>query len=372
MKRTVGPVAMACIACVLMLAPPGEGTRAEARPKPTRNVSPEDLWWKTSSPSVGGGFHKGCVQFADPEAMISGGPISKITVYHAGFIHGIRLWYGKDGAGNVHGFTEGIPAAEWEVPDGERITRVEGEVSGRYVRRIQFFTEGGQSSPQFGGQGGQRFAVSDPAKGALRTISGWANLRKHPSLNRAMAEMTFHFGAPYFIKSIDYDLAALDAARKDTTPEQCATQDFTNKTSVEQAGTYSPKVKVSKTTTLSFQRSFGLTFGAEAFAEASVGVVTVGGGVSWETSVTTTSSRSFSNSREETVEWSVPVRVPPKTRIIATSTWRKYRVSIPFTYTVAWYEGRRDNIKKEVVLPGLYEDVRVDDLKHDFTEARLD
>ena len=45
---------------------------------------------------------------------------------------------------------------------------------------------------------------------------------------------------------------------------------------------------------------------------------------------------------------------------------------IPFTYTVAWYEGTRDNIKKEVVLPGLYEDVRVDDLKHDFTEARLD
>jgi hypothetical protein len=187
-----------------------------------------------------------------------------------------------------------------------------------------------------------------------------------------MAEMTFHFGAPYFIKSIDYDLAALDAARKDTTPEQCATQDFTNKTSVEQAGTYSPKVKVSKTTTLSFQRSFGLTFGADAFAEASVGVVTVGGGAFWETSVTTTSGRSFSNSREETVEWSVPVRVPPRTRIVATSTWRKYRVSIPFTYTVAWYEGTRDNIKKEVVLPGVYEDVRVDDLKHDFTEARLD
>jgi len=67
-----------------------------------------------------------------------------------------------------------------------------------------------------------------------------------------MAEMAFHFGAPYFIKSIDYDLAALEAARKDTTPEQCAQQDFTNRTS-------------------------------------------------------------FSNSREETVSWSVPVRVPPNT-----------------------------------------------------------
>lgn len=33
---------------------------------------------------------------------------------------------------------------------------------------------------------------------------------------------------------------------------------------------------------------------------------------------------------------------------------------------------RGHNVKKEVVLPGLYEDVRVDDLKHDLTEARFD
>jgi hypothetical protein len=62
------------------------------------------------------------------------------------------------------------------------------------VTRLQFFTEGGQSSPLFGSKRGQPFVVSDPAGGALRTISGWANLRKHPALNRAMAEMTFHFG----------------------------------------------------------------------------------------------------------------------------------------------------------------------------------
>lgn len=372
MKRRLGPVAVGTLVCTLTLAPPGEPTRAEARTKPTRNVSPEDLWLKTSSPSEGGEVHKGCVQFADPEAMISKGAISKITVYHAGFIHGMRLWYGDSGAGNVHGFTEGIPATEWQVPDGERITRIEGEVSGRYVSRLQFFTEGGQSSPQFGGQRGRRFVVSDPANGALRTISGWANLRRHPSLNRAMAVMTFHFGAPYFIKSIDYDLAALEAARKETTPERCAGQDFTNRTSVEQASSYSNALKVSKTTKLTFERSYGLVFGAEAFAEGSVGVVTAGVTLSVERSETSTSSRSFSNSREETVSWTVPVRVPPKTRVVATSTWRKYRVSIPFTYTVAWYEGTRDNIKKEVTLPGLYEDVRVDDLKHDFVEARLD
>ena len=215
--------------------------------------------------------------------------------------------------------------------------------------------------------------MSDPAGGALRTISGWANLRKHPALNRAMAVMTFHFGAPYFIKSIDYDLAALDAARQGYGPG-----------TMRQSGLHEPDlggtdqhvfeqpVKVSKTTKLTFEQSFGLKLGAEAFAEASVGVVTAGAEASWETSATTTSGQSFSTSREETVAWTVPVRVPPHTRVVATSTWRKYRVSIPFTYTVAWYEGTRDNIKKEVTLPGVYEDVRVDDLKHDFVEARLD
>jgi len=372
MKRTVGPAAAGALACVVMLASPGEPTRAEARPKPTKKVSPEDLWWKTSSPSEGGGFHNGCVEFADPEAMISRGPISKITVYHAGFIHGIRLWYGEDGAGNVNGFTEDIPATEWQVPDGERITRVEGEVAGRYVSRLQFFTEGGQSSPLFGGKRGQPFVVSDPARGALRTISGWANLKKHPSLNRAMALMTFHFGAPYFIKSIDYDTAALDAARRDTAPERCASQDFTNRTSVEQTSSYANSVKVVKTTKLTFEQSFGLKLGAKVFAQASVGLVKAGAEASWEASATATSSQSYSSSKEETVDWTVPVKVPPHTRVVATSTWRKYRVSIPFTYTVAWYEGTKDNIKKEVTLPGLYEDVRVDDLKHDFVEARLD
>ncbi len=141
---------------------------------------------------------------------------------------------------------------------------------------------------------------------------------------------------------------------------------------MEQSSTYSNAVKVSKTTKLTFERTYGLKFGAEATAEATLGVVTAGVKLSFEASTSTTSSRAFTNSREETVSWSVPVRVPPNTRIVATSSWRKYRVSIPFTYTVAWYEGTRDNIKKEVTLPGVYEDVRVDDLKHDFVEARLD
>jgi hypothetical protein len=114
-----------------------------------------------------------------------------------------------------------------------------------------------------------------------------------------------------------------------------------------------------------------LKLGVTVWAEASARLVSGGVAASWEASAEVKSGQSYSSSREETVSWTVPVKVPPHTRVVASSTWRKYRVSIPFTYTVAWYEGTRDNIKKEVTLPGLYEDVRVDDLKHEFTEARL-
>jgi hypothetical protein len=372
MKRTLGATALATLAGVLMLVSPGG---LEARPKPRKDVKPEDLWLESSSPTVTGWVHKGCVEFADPEGVVGRGPISKITLYHAAYIHGIRITYGKDGIGGTHGFTEpiqGIRATEWTVPEGEGITRIEGEINKHYVSRIQFFTDGGGHSDVFGEARGTPFTASDPAHGTLRTISGWANLRRHPSLNRALTSMTFHFGAPYFIKSIDYDTAALDEARRDTAPERCAGQDFTNATSVEQTSSYANSVKVVKTTKLTFEQSFGLKLGATVWAEAGVGLVRAGAAASWEASATATSGQSYASSREETVEWTVPVKVPPHTRIVATSSWRKYRVSLPFTYTVAWYEGTKDNVKKEVTLPGLYEDVRVDDLKHDFKETRLE
>ena len=65
MKRTVGPVAVGALACIVMLASPGEPTLAEARPKPARKVSPEDLWLKTSSPTGG----RTC-----EDTRLSGGP----------------------------------------------------------------------------------------------------------------------------------------------------------------------------------------------------------------------------------------------------------------------------------------------------------
>ncbi|MBZ5586195.1 MAG: TIR domain-containing protein [Acidobacteriia bacterium] len=183
-------------------APPAKTVAAQNPASAEKPVSPlkpgpsDNPPLGTSSSTHTGWIHQGCQPFADPEAVVRRGPITRIDVYHAGYIHGIRIWYGSDGIGDLHGYTQRIPVTEWKVPDGQRITRVVGDIAGFYVGRLQFFTDGGQSSPQFGGTRGEPFVATDPAKRALRTISGSANLRRHPSLNRAVASMTFHFGAP--------------------------------------------------------------------------------------------------------------------------------------------------------------------------------
>ncbi len=124
---------------VLLLAFPAPPSATD--PAPASNVrrgavSPEDLWLKTVNPTFTGRIHDGCKKFADPEAVVSRGRITRIDVYHGDMIHGIRIWYGSDNAGLANGFTEPYSHLgwdTWEVPDGERITRVEGEISGDYV-----------------------------------------------------------------------------------------------------------------------------------------------------------------------------------------------------------------------------------------------
>ena len=183
-------------------APRPEPQAATVNPAP---VNPAPV--KSSPPATVGRRHEGCEKFADLEAVVSRGPITRIAVYHDGYVHGIRIRYGTDGLGETHGFTQwrDIRLTEWDVPDGERITHVEGVIapptSGRagagYVSRLQFFTDGGKRSPLFGTSGGEPFVVTDSAKGGLRTISGWANLKRSGSFNRAVASMTFQFCAPY-------------------------------------------------------------------------------------------------------------------------------------------------------------------------------
>lgn len=324
--------------------------------------------------TVTGRIHTGCVEFRDPEAVVSKGPITKVEVGFGGYIHGIRLYYGQDGRGIFHlgpGENELPNMSAWRVPEGERIVRIEGDVSGNYISRLRFFTDKGTASPQFGGVSGRHFVVSEPGIGGLRTITGHVNKRKHSAKtsHRAVASMTFHFGAPYYIKDIKYDLAALESASLKAVPERLAQQEIPNRTSVEQAVTYKDTKRVATTRTLTFKSAVGLKFGAEVSAGVP-GVV--GAKASYELSASAESGRTYENTSMQEVSWSVPVRVPPGKKIIAVSTVKRYQATVPFTYIVAWYWGTRDNILKQVELPGVYEGLHVEDLKHDFREMPLE
>ncbi len=323
-----------------------------------------------------GWVHKGCVAFQDPEAIVGKGLITKVEVAHGNFIHGIRLHYGEDGQGLLHlGLPENelsswsIKLTPWDVPKGEVIVRVEGEIAGYYISRLKFFTESGAASPQFGGKSGNPFVCNEPDGGGLRTISGAVNKRRHKSLNRAVAGMTFHFDPPCYIKDVKYDLDALEAARMKATPETLAHQEIPNRTSVPQSVVYEDTKTITTSKTLTFEQSFGFRMGGEV----SAGLPGIAGATArFELTGSTTSGRSYVNASTQEVSWKVPVNVPPGRKIIVDSMVRRYRAVVPFTYTVAWYSGSKNNIIREVTLPGVYEGVHVEDLSHEFNEASLE
>ena len=317
-----------------------------------------DLFFATLDRSFGGG---GGSPFDDPSTVISGGSITRIDIRHGDEVDAIRLVYGPSSYGDWHGGNGGIESS-WQVPDGHRIVRVEGHAAER-VDRIQFFTDQGASSPAFGGMGGQPFAVSDPSGGELRTISGRAG--------RKLDNVTLKFGAPYYIKDIQYDLDALDRARLATTPKEIAREALTNTSSVTQAVTYSHSEKLTVRKSLTFQQSFGLKFGTTIKISSPEPNKTVESSETTEFTSTTTFGATYEKVTEDLIQWSVPISVPPMKKILATSTIRQFNAAVPFTYTVAWYIGSRDNIVKQVTLSGRYEGVQIQDLEHHYQELPL-
>lgn len=353
-------------------------------PSPREAGPPRGLSQSAAAPDIyepaefthTGRIHTGCVDFRDPEEIVGKGPITRVDVLHGGYIHGIRLWYGKDGQGLLHAGPEEKEAPArgiWKVPDGERIVRIEGEIAGNYISRLKFITNRGTASPQFGGVGvkGKSFVVTDRSIGGLRTITGSVNRRKHPSKDnhRAIASMTFHFGAPCYVKEIKYDQAALEAASLKAAPQRLTQQEIPNRTSAEQSVVYTDTKKIETTRTLSFNVGVSITLGREV----SVGLPgQMGATAKFEATTSMEAGRSYENKSAQEVQWSVPVRVPPGKKVIASSTVKRYQADIPFTCTIAWYWGTRDNILKEATVPGVYKGLHVEDLKHEFKEVPLD
>jgi len=150
--------------------------------------------------AIEGYVHPNCTEFKDEPGDISKGPITKVYVCHSKYIHGLQLYYGGTG-GWFFGWSDKqlksdeVKTTEWTVPPGQQIARVKGQIADYYVSQLQFITDKGADSGQFGGKQGTPFEAVDPKGFPLRTISGLVSLEQNPDLNRvkAITKMNFHF-----------------------------------------------------------------------------------------------------------------------------------------------------------------------------------
>jgi hypothetical protein len=301
---------------------------------------------------------KGGAPFQDPDAVTARGPITKVVVRHGSGIDNLRLVYGSDGIGQAHG-GHGGKEVTWSVPPGEHIVRVEGRAGDR-VDCLQFFTDQGSTSPLFGGKGGNPFAANSQDGGELRTIGGRSGDR--------LDQITLHFGLPYFIKDITYDAGILNkpGSAVSSSPQQLARLEVVNNSSVAQSITYSKSVAVATQKTFDFQAGQSLT-STQSF-EIALPEVT-GVKLSLSQTVYFKEGKTTSDTTADQRSWNVPVTVPPRKKVVVTTTALRRKIDVPFSYTIAWYRGTQDNIVKSQTFSGTYKGVDVTDIHHDFQES---
>jgi hypothetical protein len=301
---------------------------------------------------------KGGSPFQDADVVINKGPVSKVEIRHGDRIDNIRLFYGNEGIGDRHGGAGGT-VDTWEVPPGEVIVRVEGR-SGDRVDALQFFTDHGSFSPRYGGYGGKPFSAAADPGGSLRTVGG--------NCGAGVDKVSLHFGAPYFVKSVTVDQEALKKAVLASDPEQVANQELTNPGTVNQTVTYTDSAAVTRQNTFTFESGQSLTITSEV-SDTAFGAISEKLSLSATASVSEKVATTDTDTQTET--WSIPVVVPPKKKIVATTTIYKKKMNIPFTYTVAWYQGTRAKIIKEMTFAGTYQGVGVTNIQHRFDEYPL-
>jgi len=208
-SRTAKVLAAICIVALITIASIGIFLkfRQPTIPLPMEvNAPVPDERPVTPQPAVrthGGPDHPGCIPFQDPEETVSRGPITMVEVAHNGVVYGIRLRYGPHDYGDWHLgprinelSTYSITTTPWQVPEGQRIVRIEGGTFQGYISRLKFVTDSNFASEQFGKEMDPDTEFEAKASSMpLRTISGSVNTREHESKSniRAIRRMMFHF-----------------------------------------------------------------------------------------------------------------------------------------------------------------------------------
>ena len=336
-----------------------------------------------------------CKECTDSPEVFNKGPISGIRIWQNDEgIFAIQLSYrvGNDSVNGelYRGFPEHpshweLEEVFWPVPKGQQIVRIEGGTycEGR-ISELQFFTKEDHSKV-FGAPHkteSEFMPVEAPdGSGGLMTITSWISednvLDAYPYQRQMVYGMAFHFGPPCYIEGdFVYDLDALKNVSINEIPVRMVAQEMPNKTTLIQEMNYKDEKEV--TNRMSVKFSFEVVGEVEFGSELTIGIPELGFGSKSKTTVKLSLKTGYQEEYEyketRTVTWDLPVRVPPMTMVSALSTYKEYRATIPFAYTLAWY--RMKNGEKEIIkrstLGGTYEGIEVKDFHHELTEEPLE
>jgi 1-phosphatidylinositol phosphodiesterase len=326
--------------------------RIAATPEPPK---PDPRFIQSRSVAVGG--EGGGAWDSDSSETVNQGHVSKVSICHGAYIDSIRLYYAGKPGKKFGG--QGGRCDSWSVPPGEFITNIVVR-HGKFIDSLQFVTNMGTESDSYGGSGGKEETIGDGHGGPLRTVKARSG--------KFVDSLEFVFGYPSFIKDVEYDLDAASKQLVLKAPQEIARQELRNDTDVPQQAIYTSRISRTETHWLSFGKALelGLT------GELNIGIPKLGGGATVTVSATTTFSAEEGSEKSETatLEWSVPVNIPPRQVIIATSTVREAFLSVPFTYTLAYYRnGDKTNIVKEEKYDGVYQGVQWADLTHHYEQV---
>lgn len=272
------------------------------------------------------------------------GIITGVQVCSGDAVNRIRVFY--DGRpGTQFGGPGGTCADIWKVPPKEYIQGVR-VWSGAWMNKIQFITSGGQTSPAWGGPGGNENEHYSNTGGALRVIDG----KSGSYING----LKLGFGYPYKVENFQYTGKPTEVPLPlkqlvSQTVDGCAAS------SGDTSSALGSKETVEDEHTFSIGAS--ATIGISTTLEAGIpDVASVGVTTSASLSVNLSESRTH----RTTVEFSVdtPAAAEPGTKAEVTTRVKQARVTVPFTYDVVHYRNSEDNEVSRRTYSGNYKGVR--------------
>ncbi|NES64406.1 MAG: hypothetical protein F6K24_03610 [Okeania sp. SIO2D1] len=289
------------------------------------------------------------------------GPITKISIRHGNEIDQIEVFYGGRSAGS-HGGSGGRIDV-FEIKEGYYIVGIRGR-SGKRIDQLQFIVRNSEgkyeTSPIFGGGGGDPFEINSPGNLPLRFIEGRSGSR--------LDQITFSFGYPYRVKNLKLDSDAIQEQLLRVTPSSIHSADLENPADKDLEGKYVDSIEISESHTFHWQLSSTFTYGqtmsvTSGFKSAEV---------SWSISVNATVGNSKTRTDKKTRKWEIPFVMPKHTVTRVNAMVRKAQLSgIPFTYEVEFYEPENGRVVKTLLEHGTYDGVVVSDITFDSQHTPL-